>query len=112
VKITEFINNYRNEIFKAKDLTPGRASEILVECSALLGNINDLVRKTSMLYNETLAVKLKQCKSVAEAKVLSEITQEFSDMMRAKNSKEEVVDIIRSLKYFLRCKAEEFKEAY
>lgn len=109
---SEQVDQYRNEVHKIKELTPVRASEILVDLTALFGNINTEIRKTAMEYNQVLAIKLKQNNSVAYAKVLAEITEEFSKWKEAKDRKEELLEMIRGLKFYLKSQEQEFREAY
>jgi len=108
--ICQLINAYRNEILEVEELQPERAAEILIKLAAIFGNVNDEIRRTSMVYNMVLAVKLKQEKTAASAKILSEITQEYSDMKEVLDKKVELLEIIRSLKYYLRAKSEEYPE--
>lgn len=108
--LREIINKYRNEI--KEDLQPHRASEILVELSSLQGNINDEIRKRDMEYN----VKLRDCykaeSKANRAKIEAEISPEYENMRKTKDIGREVTDMIRSLKYYLRVKEDELRNAH
>jgi len=102
------IKDFQREI-RDTDLLPERASEILAKSAALMVNVNDEIRERAMIYNKKLLEILDQeNKSVAKARVIAETTQEYEDYLEAKNTKEALLELIRSLKYFLRAKEEEF----
>jgi hypothetical protein len=106
--IRDTIKLFQAEV-RDTDLMPERAAEILAKSSALFGNINDTIRERGMIYNKKLLEVLDSEKSVAKAKVIAETTEEYNSYLEAKNTKEALLELIRSLKYFLRAKEEEFK---
>ena len=106
--IREMIREYENEILKG-DLLPIRASEMLIEMSALLGNVLDKITETEMLYNQVLLKNYDSEKTANRAKIKSEITDEFKNMRDAKNTEKVLLEVIRGLKYFLRMKEDEYK---
>lgn len=103
------ISDYQNEILKG-NLLPVRASEILTELSALLGNINDRITETDMLYNKVLLEYLETEKTANRAKIKANITKEYEDMKNARNTEKVALEIIRGLKYYLKAKEDEYKE--
>jgi hypothetical protein len=114
MSIREMIDNYRNEIHNT-DLTPSRASEILVELSALVGNVAEELKNREMEYNRrffALLTAQEGRKSVALAKAESLTTPEWEAVREAQNSRETLMELIRSLKYYLKTKLEESREAY
>lgn len=108
MSIRDIIKNFQAEI-RDKDLQPDRAAEILAKSAALMGNVNDEIRKRGMVYNQKLLEVLDQNKSVAKAKVIAETTTEYESYLEAKNTKEALLELIRSLKYFLKAKEDEFQ---
>lgn len=106
--IRDIIKNFQTEI-RNTDLQPERAAEILSKSAALFGNVNDVIRERSMIYNKKLLEILGNEKSVAKAKVIAETTPEFESYLEAKGTKEALLELIRSLKYFLKAKEEEYK---
>jgi len=107
--IRERINNYQNEIIKG-DLFPERAAEILTEISALLGNINDEMLKRDVEYNKVLLKYLEEEKTANRAKIKADISPEYELMKTARNTEKQVLEMIRSLKYLLRAKTEEYNQ--
>ena len=92
------------------ELYPQRAAKILTELSAMLGNICDQIRTTDIVYNKKLLECYKKEEKANRAKILAETTQEYSDKMEARDTKEVVMEMIRSLKYYLRSREEEYRE--
>lgn len=101
------INNYQSEILSG-NLLPNRASEMLTEISALLGNINDEITKRDMEYNQVLLECLEKEKSANKAKIVAGTTESYKSMRDARNTEKVATEIIRSLKYYLKAKEEEY----
>lgn len=110
--IREMIAEIQKEV-RDTDLSPGRASELLNQLSALLGNVNDEVINRQMEYGQyvfDLSEKL-EFKVVSKAKLKGETSSLYKDLLIAKSTKELVESMIGSLKYYLRSKEHEFREA-
>jgi len=105
--IREIIKNFQVEV-RDTDLQPDRAAEILSKCAAVFGNVNDEIRERGMIYNKKLLEILDSEKSVARAKVIAECSEEYDNYLQAKNTKEALTELIRSLKYFLNAKKDEY----
>ena len=109
--IRQLVSEYQNIIGSKNDLPPQKAAKILVEISALLGNINDQILLTDIAYNH----KLKECYDNEEkanrAKILAETSDEYVNAREAKNTEKLTLEMIRSLKYYLRSKESEYKES-
>jgi len=108
--IREIIQNNQNQILKG-NLTPGRAAEMLTELSAVIGNCNDEIVKRDIEYNKVLLEWYNKESKANRAKIKAEITPEYEAMRTARNTKDLAMEIIRSLKYFLRNSEDEFREA-
>ncbi len=93
------------------DMTPARASEILNILSSLLGNVNDNISAKQMIYNQVLLKKSDELKTVAKARLVAEASPFYSELLDAKNLRELVIEMMRSMKYFLKAKEQEFREA-
>jgi len=108
VTVREMIHEIQVEV-RESDLQPDRASELLNRLTALLGNVNDEIREADMAY----AVRLLQCLDSEEranrAKIRAETTPEYSRKREARDVKELTLEMIRSLKYYLRAKEEELR---
>lgn len=108
--IREIINNYRNRLINASQLTPKEASETIVELSALMGNITEEIQKREFDYNTALLELLKKEKmTVARAKIEAQVSAEYGELQTAKGQKEMTLELIRSLKYLLRIMESEFE---
>lgn len=109
--IRALILERQNEIKNSPDLLGGRAAEILVEVTALLGNINDEIRKRDMEYNKVLLSCFDAEPKANRAKIKAETTEEYQAKREARDTKELTIEIIRSLKYFLKAKEDEFRQS-
>jgi hypothetical protein len=102
--ITEQIDEYRNRMASSGNLTLDEASQMLVELSALLGNINEEIRKTQNIYLNKLALILNDPKvPVARAMIQIQITPEWQRWDKAKGYEKFTIEMIRALKH--RCNA-------
>lgn len=93
----------------AGDLVPQRAAELLTQLTALVGYVNDEIRKTDMEYASVLLRHLEGEEAANRAKIRAETTPEFLRKREARDTKELVTELIRSLKYYLRSQAEEMR---
>lgn len=107
--IRELVKIRQDECRNVDILTPQRASEILVELSALLGNCNEEILKRDIEFNKYLMECYQKETKVNRAKIMAEVSPEYEAKQVARNVKELVIELIRSLKYFLKNKAEELE---
>ena len=108
LSLRDRIKEYQNEIL-AGNLQPQRTSEILLDISALLGNINDEITKRVMEYNSILLDLYTEEETANRAKIRADITPEYKAMRDAINTEKVAVELIRSLKYRLRTMDEEMR---
>ena len=106
----ELINEVQGEVGHG-DLLPGRASELLNQLSALLGNINDEIRRADLAYSRILLKWLDIETKANRAKITAETTPEYEAKQIARNTKELAIEMIRSLKFYLRAKEEEYRNS-
>lgn len=106
--IRQIINNFQNEILKG-NLEPARASTILIEGSALLGNVNDFITKNDIAYNKVLLDYLDEEKTANRARIRANITPQYEEMRNARNTEKVLLEMLRGLKYYLKVKEEEYK---
>ena len=95
----------------ATDLLPDRAAQLLVELSALLGNINDEIRIADVEYAKTLLAELEKEQAANRARIRAETTPAYLRKREARDTKELAIELIRGLKYYLKAKEEERREA-
>lgn len=108
--IRELILQKQTEINNTNDLQPGRAAELLCELSAMLGNINNEILEKDIAFNKVLLGFLDSETKANRAKIKSEVSPEYQSKMEARNLKELTLEMIRSLKFYLRSKEQEFRE--
>lgn len=106
--IRDRVANIQNEIL-AGNLTPARSAEMLVELSAIFGNINDEIRLRDVEYNKVLLHFYETEETANRAKIKAETSDEYNNKRIARDTKELTVELIRSLKYFLRSSEEEYR---
>lgn len=93
------------------DLAPARARVLLVQLSALLGNCNDEIRRADAAYADVLLQHLDSETKANRARIRAEGTPEFQRKQEARDTKELVIELVRSLKYLLRSIEEEMRLA-
>jgi len=99
------------EIRDTPELSPERARVLLAQLAALLGNCNDEIRKADAAYSDRLLRCLEDEKAANRARLRAETSDEFARRCAARDTKELVVELIRSLKYLLRSLEEEMRLA-
>lgn len=109
--VRELVRAYQQEILKAEDLLPDRAAELLTKLTALIGNCNDEIREADAIYAGVLLGFLDSEAKANRAKIRAETSPEHKRKQEARDTKELVIELSRSLKYFLRAKAEELQLA-
>ena len=107
ISIRDRVKNIQNEIL-AGNLTPARASEMLTELSAIFGNVNDEIRTRDVEYNKVLLTYYESEETANRAKIKAETSSEYIAKREARDTKDLLIELIRSLKYFLRAMEQEF----
>ena len=91
------------------DLSPDRASELMTRLTALIGNCNDEIRVADAEYASVLLKHLESEEAANRAKIRAETSPAFQRKREARDTKELAVELVRSLKYFMRSKEEEMR---
>ena len=99
----------QREIRDTADLQPDRAANLLTKLTALMGNCADEIREADCAYAQCLLGHLQQETKANRARIVAEISPEYQRKREARDTKELVVELVRSLKYFLRSKEEEMR---
>jgi hypothetical protein len=102
------VREIQNEL-RTEDVTPTRASELLVKLSAIMGNCLTEIREADHAYAVVLLEHLEADTAANRAKIRAETTQEYLWKRETRDTKEIVVEMSRSLKYLLRSQAEEMR---
>lgn len=107
--VREIVKVIQNATLKADELSPDQAAEMLVTLSSIYGNCNDEIRKADHEYKQILLLALDSEKSANKARIRAETDPSFQRWQEAKHTKDLVEELIRSLKYFLRNKEQEYQ---
>jgi hypothetical protein len=99
----------QTEIRDTSDLQPSRAAELLTKLTALLGNCNDEIREADHAYAVVLLQFLDANEAANRARIRAETSMPFVRKREARDTKELVIELVRSLKYFLKAKEEEMR---
>lgn len=92
-------------------LTPDMARESLVTLTALLGNVNDEQRMADADYKLVLLECLRAEKRANRARIEAETSSQYTRAREAKDTRELVVEMIRSCRAYLRSLDEEMRLA-
>ena len=109
--IREEISERLLELRDIDAIGAGRASEVLVELSSLLGSINKECSDRRYIYSLKKIMLLDEHKTVAKATTYGEGSNEYKDWSEAEEYRKAVIENIRSLKYYLRNSLEEQRES-
>jgi hypothetical protein len=101
--VRDWIRYYQREI-AATDLQPDQAANILTKLTALIGNCNDEVREADAEYAQHLLRCYDVEKKANRAKLVAETSPEYDRKRRARDARELVIELIRSLMFFLKSK--------
>lgn len=108
--IRDLIRAMQKEIATG-DLLPDRAAELLMKASALMGNVADEIRHADLAYAQVLLHELETSDKANHAKIRAEISPEYQRKREARDTRDLLTEMLRSLKYYLRAKADEYQMA-
>jgi hypothetical protein len=109
--VRDMIREMQVEIRDTSDLLPDRAAELLNRLTALIGNCNDEIRQADAEYARVLLTCLESEEAASRAKIRAETTPEYQRKLEARHAKELTIELVRSLKYFLKAKSDELQMA-
>lgn len=108
--VRDLVRQMQAEI-RHTDLVPERTCALLARLTALLGNCNDEIRDADSAYAVVLLAHLDSSEAANRAKIRAETTSEYARKREARDTKELVIELVRSLKYILRAVEEEMRLA-
>ena len=108
VTVRDMVRSAQIEMI-GSDMEPARARVLLARLSALIGNCNAEIRVADAVYNHVLLTYLESTEAANRAKIRAETSPEYMRKREARDTKELVVELCRSLKYFLRSLEEEMR---
>lgn len=109
--VRELVRKAQVEIRETPDLQPDRAAELLMILTSLMGNCADEIREADSAFAVVLLQHLDVEEKANRARIRAEISPEYQRKREARDTKELVIELVRSLKYFLRAKEEEMRLA-
>ena len=109
MSVRDLIKAMQVEIRDTADLLPSRAAELLTKLTALVGNCNDEIREADHAYAVVLLQFLDADEAANRARIRAETSMPYLRKRKARDTKELVIELIRSLKYFLKAKEEEMR---
>jgi len=109
--IRETIASKSAELRNIEKVGPIKAAEELVELSSLLSSLNSEIVEKQFIMNQKKAELLLEAKSVAKAKLLSEATIEWKNWFERIMQRDALLELIRSVKYYLRAMSDERRES-
>jgi hypothetical protein len=90
-------------------LTPDVARESLIHLTALMGNVNDEQREADHEYKLVLLGCLQGDEAANRARIRAEVTPQYQRSREAKDTRDLVIEMIRSCKAYLRSLDEEMR---
>lgn len=108
ITVRDLVKQAQQEI-RDTDLTPDRARSLLMQMSALIGNVNAEIRVADSEYAAVLLAFLDGDEAANRARIRAECSPEFARKREARDTKELVVEQVRSLKYFLKSLSDEMR---
>jgi hypothetical protein len=109
--VRERVKSAQREIRDGGELLPMRATQLLMELTALLGNCSEEIREAEAAYAVVLLRELDQNEKANRARIRAETSEEYARKREARDTKELVSELISSLKYLLRALQEEMRLA-
>lgn len=109
--VRDLVKAAQVELRDTSDLLPDRAAELLMQLSSLIGNINDEIRQADADYAVVLLGYLNTETKANRARIRAETSPAYLRRQEARDTKELATELVRSLKYYLRAKADEYQMA-
>lgn len=108
MSVREMVKAIQQEML-ATDVQASRAAELLAKTTALLGNCLAEIREADAQYAQVLLGHLNADGPANRARIRAETTPEYQRKREARDTKELVTEMSRSLKYIIRAAADEMQ---
>ena len=96
-------------LLSVEKLGPHIAAERLVALTSLLATLGAEIALKRAKYADVRLVALLASKSAAEAKIRAEATPQFNEWVEREEMRKALIEIVRSLKYYLRQQEDEVR---
>lgn len=108
MSVREMVAEIQREM-RAEDLQPARAAELLARATSLIGNCNAEMREADAEFNTVLLHYLDANEAANRSRIRAETSPQYMRKREARDTKELVVEMVRSLKLILRAAEEEMR---
>jgi hypothetical protein len=109
VTVRSLVEEIQAEVKESAELLPARAADLLNRLTALYGNVLEDMTAADIAYNHVMAGALTSEDAANRAKVRAQTTPQYAEMRRAHNLEKLTVELIRTLKTFIKAKTEELR---
>lgn len=108
--VRDMVADIQREMLKG-DLVPSRASDLLVESTALIANCSAEIREAEAAFNVKYLAILHTEAKANRAKIFAEATEEWRRLREARDTEKFLDKVIGSIKYVLRTAENEMRLA-
>lgn len=106
--VQDMVSDIQREMLRG-DLMPVRASELLVEATALIANCSAEIREAEGAFNTKYLAILHTEAKANRAKIFAEATDEWKRLRKARDTEKFLDKVIGSIKYVLRTAENEMR---
>jgi uncharacterized protein YjaG (DUF416 family) len=107
--IRSMVADIQREVLETADLPPTRAAELQNALSSLLGNCNKEVTAADLDYKLVLLGAMRSEEKANRARIAAETTPQYRRYREAKDARDTCLELLRSLRAYLRNAAEEMR---
>jgi hypothetical protein len=102
------VKSAHREMLKG-DILPARQRELQTQLTALLGNVNEEIREADALYASVLLDIMTTEQKANRARIVAETTPAFHRKREARDTKELIVEMLRTLRQNMRSMSDELR---
>ena len=106
-EILKQIERVKNEEVRSN---PSRIADALVWFSSMYASMTEQLVDLELGYNRELVAQLQADISVAKAEAIAKTSTAYRDYLKGKQLEKALIEVIRSLKYWIRVKEDEYSE--
>ncbi len=107
--VREMVRAIEREVLESAELSPARAAELGNQLSVLNASATREVTEAELAYKCVLLGAMRSEEKANRARIVAETTPQFRRYREAKDCRDTCVEIIRSLRAFLRNAGEEMR---
>jgi hypothetical protein len=103
------VADIQREVLETADLPPTRAAELQNALGSLLGSCNKEVTAADLDYKLVLLGAMRSEEKANRARIAAETTPQYKRFREAKDARDTCLELLRSLRAYLRNAAEEMR---